>query len=83
MGPLVSREVVIKVVGGKMFAEDDSGQMVIVNKNGKVKSYLRADEAWVKGHTDDPWGIIGELLEMDDFSWGHSSRKDIDFEPDY
>jgi hypothetical protein len=82
MGPLVSREVIIKVIGGKMFAEDDMGQMVIIKKNGKVQSYLATDESWVKGHTDDPWGLIGELLELDDFSWGKSSRREVEFEPE-
>ena len=73
--------IVIKTLAnGDIHAEDSIGQMVIVKRNGKVKTFLDGDTAWVKGRIDgekfsDAWDVIGFYLGMTNGKTFERARK--------
>ena len=73
--------IIIKTLdNGDIHAEDTRGQMVIVKRNGKVKTFLDGDTKWVKGRIDgeklqDAWDVIGFYLGMTNGKLFEQARK--------
>lgn len=77
MGPMPQRMIIVKqLANGDIHAEDNDGQMLIINmEEGTVKSFLMDDTEWVYGTLPSPgaaWEVIGFHLGMTD---GHQMER--------